>query len=228
MKKTAFSLVAILALALAVVPVAARDTIHSVPINPPNCTSCSPAGGFQITVGSPGTITEPINFTIHVVRVADAFNIQAYFIANDSASFAALSSVTAMFPNGTALVKHGPFTGTPWTYPPAGPVFPGSTWFNFTYVWLHLAGGTDASQEVDFTFTVTGPSSFFILGAGNSVSPTSFSNPYRTPYSETTNIVVIPEYFLGTLVAVVMPLLALAGYLRLKGSKQSPIVSLNS
>ncbi len=217
MRKLAFSLVGILALALAVSPALAIATIHAVPINPPNCTSCSPAGGYQITVAGPGPETVPILFEIHTTSVA-AFNIQAYFISNDSASMAALTSVTAQFPNGTALTKNGPYTGTPWTYPPAGPIFPSSGgWFNFTYVWLNVPAKTDnATQEVDFLFTVTSPSSFYILGAGNSESPTNFANPYRTPYSETTNVVVIPEFFLGTLAAVLAPLLALAGYLRFR------------
>ena len=230
MHKSAIGLVAILALALAVAPVAARDTIHAVPINPPNCTSCSPAGGFQVIVSGPGTITTPILFELHTVASVDAFNIQAYFISSNSTSFGRLTGVTAQFPNGTLLTKNGPFTGSPWTYPSGGPIFPNSGgWFNFTFVWTHVAGGTNnATQEVDFIFTVTGPSSFFILGAGNSGSTTNFDNPYRTPYSETTNVVVVPEFFIGTLAAVVMPLLALAGYLHFRRNAQSPAVSLNT
>ena len=240
MRKSAIGLVAILALALAIVPVAAPATIHSIPVNPPNCTNCSPAGGYQITVPK-GTQTVPINFTINVVKSFNATNIQAYFIANDTNSFNCLSSVTmtqtgmgspVTGTNGNALTQHGPYTGTPWTYPPAGPVFPGSTWYNFSYVWTFLQGPSKGFNDwivINVTFTTTCVSSFYILAAGNSNSATNFDNPYRTPYSETTNVVVIPEFFLGTLAAIIMPLLALAGYMHFKRNESvSPAVSLNT
>ncbi len=277
MKKSAFSLVAILALALtlAIGTVLAPATIRVVPVEAPGTLGTAASGAALVTLGSPGTYIVPVNFTIHVTGAGPAGNIQGIFILNhtdasklvgSSLQFVdtglagclagSCSSAQAGAP-GTLLAKSGPGTNVYWAYSKAimggvgqDHVFDGSlpqtSYYNFSYVFngpiTQSAGPVTAWHLINVTFTVPagsvspagtspGPAEFIIVGAGPSVTNTGandFDKPYATPWSGATNITVIPEFYFGTIAAIVLPLLALAGYIRFRGSKPTPAVSLNT
>ncbi len=259
MKKIAISLVAILALALALPAVRAPALIRVVPVAPPGTIGTAGSGAIQITLGSPGTYTIPLNFTIHVLNNLPAGNIAALFILNHT-NPGTLSGTPSMVETGfgspdagtagNALTPHGPFTDVPFAYDVSIPggvgqdhVFDGSlpqtSYYNFTWVWTGLTGPLNPAWKlINVTFTVpngsvstANPAQFIVVGAGPSLDDTGAPDPlhpYATPWSGATNIVVIPEFLIGTIAAVVLPLIALAGYMHFKGSRQSPAVSLNS
>lgn len=275
MNKRIFALAAILALTLAIGTVLAPATIRVVPVEAPGTLGTAGSGAALVTLGSAGTFTVPVNYTIHVTGAGTAGNIQGIFILNHT-STSKLNGPSLQFVDtglagcvagscsgpqagapGTLLAKSGPGTNVYWAYSTSisggvGPdhVFDGSlpqtSYYNFSYVFngpiLQSAGPVTAWHLINVTFTVPagsvstpgtspGPAEFIIVGAGPSLTDTGANNflkPYATPWSGATNIVVIPEFFFGTLAAVILPLLALAGYMRFRRSDAGPAVSLNT
>jgi hypothetical protein len=273
MKRTTISLAAILALTLTlgIGTVLAPATVRVVPVDAPGTLGTAGSGAALVTLGSAGTFTVPVNFTIHVTGAGSAGNIQGIFILNHTLA-SKLDGPSLQFVDtglagcvagscsgpqagapGTLLAKSGPGTNVYWAYSTSisggvGPdhVFDGSlpatTYYNFSYVFngpiTKSAGPVTAWHLINVTFTVPAgsvstqsPAEFIIVGAGPSLSATGandFTAPYATPWSGATNITVIPEFFFGTLAAVLLPLLALAGYMYFRSSKQTPAVSLNT